>query len=248
MTDYVIWFDRLGMGDVPVVGGKNASLGEMIQGLSHAGIRVPGGFATTADAFRDFLAHDDLADKINRLLLDFDVEDVDALEKMGSRIRAMVLETPFPAPLERAIREAWQQMSAESSEPVSVAVRSSATAEDLPEASFAGQQETFLNVVGVENVLLRVKEVFASLYNDRAISYRVHQGFEHADVALSAGIQRMVRSDAVRKRRWRPLILLLKNAVSFRSAMPIAPSWHVWQLPSKSTTVDRWTSNGVGMA
>ncbi len=193
MANYVIWFEKLGMNDVARVGGKNASLGEMIHNLADAGIRVPGGFATTADAFRDFLSHNDLADSINRLLVDFDVENVDALEQIGARIRKMVLDTPFPEKLETAIRQAYAELQADGD--ISVAVRSSATAEDLPEASFAGQQETFLNVTGIDEVLLRVKEVFASLYNDRAISYRVHQGFEHADVALSAGVQRMVRSD-----------------------------------------------------
>jgi len=193
MSNYVIWFDQLSMGDVPVVGGKNASLGEMISKLASAGISVPGGFATTAEAFRDFLAHNELDNNINRLLSDFDVEDVDALEKMGKRIREMVLETPFPPKLEQAVRKAYDTLQKDAE--ISVAVRSSATAEDLPEASFAGQQETFLNVVGIDDVMLRIKEVFASLYNDRAISYRVHQGFDHAEVALSAGIQRMVRSD-----------------------------------------------------
>lgn len=193
MSNYVIWFDKLSMNDVPVVGGKNASLGEMISNLASAGISVPGGFATTADAFRDFLSHNELDQKINNLLQDFDVEDVDELEKVGKKIRNMVMETPFPESLEKAVRQAYTEL--QSGGQISVAVRSSATAEDLPEASFAGQQETFLNVVGIEEVLARVKEVFASLYNDRAISYRVHQGFDHAEVALSAGIQRMVRSD-----------------------------------------------------
>ena len=181
------------MSDVPVVGGKNASLGEMISNLASAGISVPGGFATTAEAFRTFLSHNELDDRINGLLVDFDIEDVDELSKVGSRIRQMVLDTPFPEALESAVREAYATLQ-EGGE-ISVAVRSSATAEDLPEASFAGQQETFLNVTGIDDVLVRIKEVFASLYNDRAISYRVHQGFDHAEVALSAGIQRMVRSD-----------------------------------------------------
>ena len=193
MSNYVIWFDKLSMNDVPVVGGKNASLGEMISNLASTGISVPGGFATTADAFRDFLSHNQLDQNINALLQDFDVENVDELEKIGQRIRNMVMDTPFPESLEAAIRDSYTEL--QSGGQISVAVRSSATAEDLPEASFAGQQETFLNVVGIDDVLARVKEVFASLYNDRAISYRVHQGFEHADVALSAGIQRMVRSD-----------------------------------------------------
>ena len=181
------------MNDVPVVGGKNASLGEMISNLANAGISVPGGFATTAEAFTDFLSHNNLAANINELLKDFDVEDVDELEKTGRKIRAMVMETPFPDALEKAVREAYTEL--QQGGEISVAVRSSATAEDLPEASFAGQQETFLNVTGIDDVLLRIREVFASLYNDRAISYRVHQGFDHAEVALSAGIQRMVRSD-----------------------------------------------------
>ena len=181
------------MNDVPVVGGKNASLGEMISNLANAGISVPGGFATTAEAFTDFLSHNNLAANINELLKDFDVEDVDELEKTGRKIRAMVMETPFPDALEKAVRDAYTEL--QQGGEISVAVRSSATAEDLPEASFAGQQETFLNVTGIDDVLLRIREVFASLYNDRAISYRVHQGFDHAEVALSAGIQRMVRSD-----------------------------------------------------
>ncbi len=193
MNNFVLFFDQLGMSDVPVVGGKNASLGEMISNLAGAGISVPGGFATTADAFRIFLSHESLDQKINGLLDGLDINDVDALAKVGSDIRAEVMQTPFPAELEEAVREAYAML--QNGTDISVAVRSSATAEDLPEASFAGQQETFLNVNGVDNVLLRIKEVFASLYNDRAISYRVHQGFDHADVALSAGIQRMVRSD-----------------------------------------------------
>ena len=193
MSNYVIWFEKLGMDDVPVVGGKNASLGEMISNLASAGISVPGGFATTAEAFRDFLSHNDLDSKINGLLQDFDVEDVDSLEKIGAQIRESVMQTPFPAALEQSVREAYSAL--QDGGDISVAVRSSATAEDLPEASFAGQQETFLNVTGIDQVLDRIKEVFASLYNDRAISYRVHQGFDHAEVALSAGIQRMVRSD-----------------------------------------------------
>lgn len=193
LSNYVIWFDKLSMNDVPVVGGKNASLGEMISNLASAGISVPGGFATTADAFRDFLSHNQLDENINNLLKDFDVEDVDELEKIGRKIRSLVMETPFPEKLEQAVRDAYTEL--QQGGEISVAVRSSATAEDLPEASFAGQQETFLNVIGIDHVLDRIKEVFASLYNDRAISYRVHQGFDHAEVALSAGIQRMVRSD-----------------------------------------------------
>jgi pyruvate,water dikinase len=194
MAGNVIWFAELGMGDVERVGGKNASLGELICHLAAAGVSVPDGFATTADAFREFLAHEGLADRINQQLDALDIEDVEALAKAGRAIRAAVVAAPFPAALERDIRSAYEQLVPADSE-MSVAVRSSATAEDLPDASFAGQQETFLNVRGIGDVLRRVKEVFASLFNDRAIAYRVHHGFAHAKVALSAGIQRMVRSD-----------------------------------------------------
>jgi pyruvate,water dikinase len=195
MRDYILWFNQLGMNDVGVVGGKNASLGEMIQNLSSTGIGVPNGFATTADAFWEFLEQNGLKDKINSKLSALDVADVNELVKVGAEIREWVISAPLPESLENAVCTAYAQMMDEAGTEMSVAVRSSATAEDLPEASFAGQQETFLNVVGIEGVLLRIKEVFASLYNDRAISYRVHQGFEHADVALSVGVQRMVRSD-----------------------------------------------------
>ncbi|MES2612992.1 MAG: phosphoenolpyruvate synthase, partial [Pseudomonadota bacterium] len=179
--------------DVESVGGKNASLGEMISQLPE-GVRVPTGFATTAHAFREFLAHDGLADKISAKLASLDTEDVRALARVGAEIRAMVEAQPFPADLQKAIGEAFATLSAGNPQ-ASFAVRSSATAEDLPDASFAGQQETFLNVVGIDDVLHKMKEVFASLYNDRAISYRVHKGFAHDVVALSAGVQRMVRSD-----------------------------------------------------
>src|SRR3990167_896245 len=192
-TDLVVPFELLRMADVESVGGKNASLGEMISQLPQ-GVKVPTGFATTAHAFRQFLAHAGLADKISAKLKDLDTEDVRALAQVGAEIRAMVEAQPFPADLEKAIREAFVTLSGANAQ-ASFAVRSSATAEDLPDASFAGQQETFLNVVGIEDVLHKMKEVFASLYNDRAISYRVHKGFAHADVALSAGVQRMVRSD-----------------------------------------------------
>ncbi len=179
------------MDDVPTVGGKNASLGEMISRLDHAGISVPEGFATTANAYREFLNHDDLAGRINGQLAQLDVDDISQLTETGGRIRDWVTQTPLPAPLEREIRDHYAQFG----ERTAVAVRSSATAEDLPEASFAGQQESFLNVRGIDNVLAAVHQVFASLFNDRAIAYRVHQGFDHAQVAISAGIQRMVRSD-----------------------------------------------------
>ena len=192
-TDLVVPFEKLRMDDVEYVGGKNASLGEMISQLPQ-GVKVPTGFATTAHAFREFLKHDGLTDRINAKLDALNVDDVNALAAVGAEIRTMVEEQPFPADLEKAIREAFATLS-EGNDKASFAVRSSATAEDLPDASFAGQQETFLNVVGIEDVLHKMKEVFASLYNDRAISYRVHKGFAHAEVALSAGVQRMVRSD-----------------------------------------------------
>lgn len=192
-TALVVPFEKLRMTDVESVGGKNASLGEMISQLP-TGVRVPTGFATTAHAFREFLAYDGLADKINARLDKLDTEDVRTLAEAGAEIRAMVEAQPFPADLQKAITEAFATLS-EGNAAATFAVRSSATAEDLPDASFAGQQETFLNVHGIDEVLHKMKEVFASLYNDRAISYRVHKGFAHADVALSAGVQRMVRSD-----------------------------------------------------
>jgi pyruvate,water dikinase len=192
-TDLVVPFERLRMEDVDTVGGKNASLGEMISNLP-TGVKVPTGFATTAHAFREFLAFGGLADNIKARLDALNTDDVNALAAAGAEIRSMVEAQPFPADLEAAIRSAFATLSG-GSEQASFAVRSSATAEDLPDASFAGQQETFLNVTGVESVLHKIKEVFASLYNDRAISYRVHKGFAHEHVALSAGIQRMVRSD-----------------------------------------------------
>ena len=192
-TALVVPFEQLRMTDVEAVGGKNASLGEMISQLP-SGVRVPTGFATTAHAFREFLAFDGLADKINARLDKLDTEDVRALAEAGAEIRAMVEAQPFPADLQNAIADAFATLSAGNAA-ATFAVRSSATAEDLPDASFAGQQETFLNVHGIDEVLHKMKEVFASLYNDRAISYRVHKGFAHADVALSAGVQRMVRSD-----------------------------------------------------
>ncbi len=195
MTQYIQWFKNLGMNDVPTVGGKNASLGEMIANLANAGISVPDGFATTADAFREHLQANGLEKRINDSLTGLDTDDMEALTSTGAMIRQWVMDEPLPQNLVSAVSEAWETINASAGGGASVAVRSSATAEDLPEASFAGQQETFLNVKTLDDVLVRIREVFASLYNDRAISYRVHQGFEHADVALSAGIQRMVRSD-----------------------------------------------------
>ncbi|WP_370263220.1 phosphoenolpyruvate synthase [Limnobacter sp.] len=194
-TALVIPFEKLRMDDVEIVGGKNSSLGEMISQLAETGVRVPGGFATTAHAFREFLKASNLVERINAKLDALNVDDVRALTQAGAEIRQWVMDAPLPADLEKEIREYYAAMMAQSGGEISVAVRSSATAEDLPDASFAGQQETFLNVNGIEDVLEKIKEVFASLYNDRAISYRVHKGFAHADVALSAGIQRMVRSD-----------------------------------------------------
>ncbi|XZG68875.1 phosphoenolpyruvate synthase [Chitinibacteraceae bacterium HSL-7] len=187
----VIALDQLGLSDLNQVGGKNASLGEMIGALSHLGVRVPSGFATTADAFRQFMAHGNLAERINQVLASLDVDDVTALAQTGRQIRDQILATPFPPELDAAIRTHYAALGADAC----MAVRSSATAEDLPDASFAGQQETFLNIRGADHVIEAVHHVFASLYNDRAIAYRVHKGFAHGDVALSAGIQRMVRSD-----------------------------------------------------
>ncbi len=196
---YVVSFENLRMTDVESVGGKNASLGEMISQLAHVGVRVPGGFATTAQAYRDFLSYSDggpsLADRIAERLSKLDIDDVRALAAAGAEIRQWIIDTPFQPRLQKEIDEFYHRLVDDSASEVSFAVRSSATAEDLPDASFAGQQETFLNVVGIDNVLEAIKHVFASLYNDRAISYRVHKGFTHSEVALSAGIQRMVRSD-----------------------------------------------------
>ncbi len=197
---YVAAFEHLRMTDVESVGGKNASLGEMISQLAGAGVRVPGGFATTAHAFRDFLSYSEagglsLAKRIENRLLGLDIDDVRTLAQVGAEIRQWIIDTPFQPRLQQEIADYYQRLVADSAAEVSFAVRSSATAEDLPDASFAGQQETFLNVVGIDNVLDAMKHVFASLYNDRAISYRVHKGFTHAEVALSAGVQRMVRSD-----------------------------------------------------
>ncbi|MGH1462927.1 MAG: phosphoenolpyruvate synthase [Neptuniibacter sp.] len=194
MQNYVLRLDQVGMSDVEKVGGKNASLGEMLQELTGANVKVPNGFATTADAFRDFLNHGDLEKKINEMLHQLDTNNIQALKDAGKTIRNWIMESDFQPDLNNAIESAWTEMS-EGNSNQAVAVRSSATAEDLPDASFAGQQETFLNVRGLENVKYAIKEVFASLYNDRAISYRVHHGFEHSEVALSAGIQRMVRSE-----------------------------------------------------
>jgi pyruvate,water dikinase len=195
MQEHVLWYQHLGMGDVGVVGGKNASLGEMISNLANAGVQVPGGFATTAHAFNLFLEQSGLEARIHVLLDDLDVENIAALGKAGETIRNWIIDTPFLPELENAIRTAFKTLQGEAGDEASFAVRSSATAEDMPDASFAGQQETFLNVKGYDSVMVAIKHVFASLFNDRAISYRVHQGYDHKGVALSAGVQRMVRSD-----------------------------------------------------
>ncbi|MFT4580308.1 MAG: pyruvate,water dikinase [Gammaproteobacteria bacterium] len=195
MTDYIVSFDQIGMADLERVGGKNASLGEMIRHLSTAGVSVPGGFATTVAAYRQFLTHGDLGKKIERRLIQINVDDIGALTLAGKDIRGWIMETALPSELEAAVTAAYARMRDGETQDFSVAVRSSATAEDLPTASFAGQQETYLNVRNIDEVILRIKDVYASLFNDRAISYRVHQGFNHDQVAISAGIQRMVRSD-----------------------------------------------------
>lgn len=194
MAEYVVSLDKLGNHDVEHVGGKNASLGEMISNLAGAGVSVPGGFATTSQAYRDFIDANNLNERIHDLLDTLDVDDVNALAQAGAQIRQWIMDAEFPAKLDADIRAAFAEMS-QGNDNMAVAVRSSATAEDLPDASFAGQQETFLNIRGVDNVIRATKEVFASLFNDRAIAYRVHQGFDHRLVALSAGVQRMVRSE-----------------------------------------------------
>ncbi len=220
MEAYVIGLEKLGAGDVEVVGGKNASLGEMISNLAGAGVSVPGGFATTAQAYRDFLEKSGLNERIHSLLDTLDVDDVRALTEAGSKIRKWVVDQPFQQELEEAIKEAWQSMQA-SNPNIAVAVRSSATAEDLPDASFAGQQETFLNIRGYENILIAIKEVFASLFNDRAIAYRVHQGFDHRNVALSAGIQKMIRSETASS----GVMFTLDTESGFREAVFITSSY-----------------------
>jgi pyruvate,water dikinase len=192
---YAAWLKDLRMTDLDKVGGKNASLGEMIGGLTRSGIRVPGGFATTAEAYRAFLAHSGLDQRIRERLAKLDPTDVEALAKCGEEVRGWIEQAPFPDDVEKSIRKYFQDVERSNSSETSYAIRSSATAEDLPDASFAGQQETFLNIKGIDNVLKAIRHVFASLYNDRAISYRAHHGFEHSSVALSAAVQQMVRSD-----------------------------------------------------
>ena len=193
MKEYIVWFDQISQDDVSRVGGKNASLGEMISSFSSTGIQVPGGFATTVHAYRDHLVASGLKDKIEAALAHLDVSDVKQLAEVGATIRGWLVNAPLTGELEDAIEAAYLKLG--NSAEIAVAVRSSATAEDLPDASFAGQQETFLNVRGTTHVLTAVREVFASLFNDRAIAYRVHQSYDHIEVALSVGIQQMVRSD-----------------------------------------------------
>ncbi len=227
MTDYVRWLNELGMNDVPVVGGKNASLGEMIQHLTQVGVQVPGGFATTAQAYRDFLAESGLDARIAAELEGLDIDDIAALSEAGPKIRGWIIEQPFQPELDQAIEAAYEELTAQAGNTdCSWAVRSSATAEDLPDASFAGQQETFLNVHGLDNIKRSIKEVFASLYNDRAISYRVHQGFTHAEVALSAGIQRMVRSDLAAS----GVMFTLDTESGFRDAVFITASYGLGEM------------------
>ena len=221
MNHYIAWLNELGMGDLEDVGGKNASLGEMISQLSDLGVSVPGGFVTTSVAFRDFLSQSGLDERIYSKLASLDVEDVTELSRAGTEIRNWVMQTPFQPQLEDEIEKAWLRLCEQTGSEPAVAVRSSATAEDLPDASFAGQQETFLNVRGLDAVKKKIHEVFASLYNDRAISYRVHQGFTHADVALSAGIQIMVRSDLGSS----GVVFTLDTESGFRDAVFITSSY-----------------------
>ncbi|EGQ8488536.1 phosphoenolpyruvate synthase [Vibrio alginolyticus] len=225
MQKNTLWFNGLSMDDVDKVGGKNASLGEMVSNLANAGVSVPNGFATTSYAFNQFLDHEGLDERIHQLLDELDVEDVEALRKTGATIRQWVLEAPFPAELEQEIRENYQELI-EGNPELSVAVRSSATAEDLPDASFAGQQETFLNVKGIDAVLEATKHVYASLFNDRAISYRVHQGFDHRGISLSAGIQRMVRSDKASS----GVMFTLDTESGFDQVVFITSSWGLGEM------------------
>ncbi len=224
MEQYIIKLDELGMGDVERVGGKNASLGEMLANLEGLGVTVPSGFATTAVAYRDFMRTDGLGDRIREALADLDVDDVEKLVATGARIREWIRNTPLPPRLHEEIRRGWDEMSG--GRDIAVAVRSSATAEDLPEASFAGQQETYLNVRGIEAVIERIHDVFASLFNDRAIAYRVHHDFDHSQVALSAGIQHMVRSDTGAS----GVLFTLDTESGFRDVVFITASWGLGEM------------------
>lgn len=227
MSDLVLWLDNLRLSDLGKVGGKNSSLGEMIGNLSKLGVSVPGGFATTAHAFQQFIAQSGLADRIQQRLAGLDVEDVDALTRAGAEIRNWVVETPLLPEFDREVRDAYAKLCHDAGgTDVSVAVRSSATAEDLPDASFAGQQETFLNVTGADDVVHKVKEVFASLYNDRAIAYRVHHGFRHEEVFLSAGVQLMVRSDVGAS----GVLFTLDTESGFRDAVFVTGSYGLGEM------------------
>lgn len=227
MSDLVLWLDNLRLSDLGKVGGKNSSLGEMIGNLSKLGVSVPGGFATTAHAFQQFIAQSGLADRIQQRLATLDVENVDELTRAGAEIRSWVVETPLIPEFDREVRAAYAKLSSDAGgTDVSVAVRSSATAEDLPDASFAGQQETFLNVTGADDVVHKVKEVFASLYNDRAIAYRVHHGFKHEDVFLSAGVQLMVRSDVGAS----GVLFTLDTESGFRDAVFVTGSYGLGEM------------------
>ncbi|MGN6518238.1 MAG: phosphoenolpyruvate synthase [Dokdonella sp.] len=227
MSDLVLWLDELRMSDLGKVGGKNASLGEMIGNLAKLGVSVPGGFATTAQAFQSYLEKSGLARRIQDRLATLDVEDVDALVAAGTQIRGWIVDTALPSDLDQAIRDAYAKLCKDAgAADIAVAVRSSATAEDLPDASFAGQQETFLNVSGIEDVLHKVKEVFASLYNDRAIAYRVHHGFKHEDVFLSAGVQLMVRSDVGAS----GVLFTLDTESGFRDAVFVTASYGLGEM------------------
>ncbi|EPQ9980167.1 phosphoenolpyruvate synthase [Vibrio parahaemolyticus] len=225
MQKNTLWFNGLSMDDVDKVGGKNASLGEMVSNLANVGVSVPNGFATTSYAFNQFLDHEGLDERIHQLLDELDVDDVEALRKTGATIRQWVLQAPFPADLEQEIRNNYEELIEGNTE-LSVAVRSSATAEDLPDASFAGQQETFLNVKGIDAVLEATKHVYASLFNDRAISYCVHQGFDHRGISLSAGIQRMVRSDKASS----GVMFTLDTESGFDQVVFITSSWGLGEM------------------
>ena len=227
MSDLVLWLDELRLSDLGKVGGKNSSLGEMIGNLAKLGVSVPGGFATTAEAFKQFIAQSGLADRIQNKLAALDVDDVDALTKAGREIRQWVIDTPLIPAFDKAVRDAYATLCQKSgAKDIAVAVRSSATAEDLPDASFAGQQETFLNVCGADDVIHKVKEVFASLYNDRAIAYRVHHGFKHEDVFLSAGVQLMVRSDVGAS----GVLFTLDTESGFRDAVFVTASYGLGEM------------------
>jgi pyruvate,water dikinase len=221
LQPYVIPFDKLGINDIETVGGKNASLGEMITNLAKAGVMVPGGFATTAEAYREFLQYDGLTDRIDALVSQLDIDNLQQLADTGLQIRQWLLDAPLPEAVHESIINAWNEMNRDQGDDFSVAVRSSATAEDLPDASFAGQQETVLNVRGTDQLLQAIQQVYASLYTDRAIAYRVHQGFNHRDVALSVGIQRMVRSDLATS----GVMFTLDTESGFRDLVFITASW-----------------------